>query len=142
MNSSSSVIIAANSYLFAHILKSHVTACGAEVVAITNDALELSALVESEQPTMVISEMFLSPFTNFEVLAYFCQLAKRTKILVISPYHNVAFVQAMLGAGVQGYLLTMPKKEELQTALYAIPSGGIILDTRLQHCFFHTLLAL
>lgn len=94
---------------------------GARVFAVANgfDALWLAA---KEQPSHILIEMYLPDITAFEVIQHIRQGLPAAKIIATSHEEGLYFLNMMLSAGADGYVLKHKLYKEL-LPMFEVPLG-------------------
>lgn len=85
-------------------------------------------VVLQTDPDVVVLDIFLPGRNGVDVAVEIGQHCPRTKVLVLSAFGDPEYVQAMLAAGVAGYLLKTSRPEKLVDAVHAVCSGSLVFD--------------
>jgi DNA-binding NarL/FixJ family response regulator len=97
---------------------------GLEIVSEVGDGPTLFSALEEVQPDFLLIDVTMP---DFEPLTAIRQIKARhpdMKILVISAYDDDAYVQGLLGAGVDGYHLKNQSLSDLRLAVQRVLDGG------------------
>ncbi|HET9070757.1 MAG TPA: response regulator transcription factor [Acidimicrobiales bacterium] len=85
------------------------------------------AAIAAEQPDVVLLDLFLPGASGVEVARELRQRCPSTSVLVLSAFADPEYVDAMLDAGVAGYLPKTARPEQLADAVRAVASGSTVL---------------
>jgi class 3 adenylate cyclase len=112
---------------------------GCSVIAQVSNADELLAVVASEQPDVVITDIKMPPTHTDEGLRAAHEIRTRfpeTGVLVLSQYAEPAYARQLLGDGERGvgYLLKdrVAQVGEFAAAVRTVADGGCVLDPTVQ----------
>jgi DNA-binding NarL/FixJ family response regulator len=94
-----------------------------EVIGEASDGLEVIALAEHLQPTVVLLDLVLPSLSGLEVTRRLSRSLPQTRILVLSMHANEAYVLQALRNGAAGYVLKDSPKEVLVQAVHEVASG-------------------
>ncbi len=98
------------------------------VIAEASDGLEVIRLVEKLQPDVVLLDLMMPGLNGLEVTR---QIAKSTKVLIVSMHANEAYVLEALWNGAFGYVLKDSNAQELIQAVRSVAEGHKYLSTQL-----------
>jgi DNA-binding NarL/FixJ family response regulator len=107
-----------------HILE---RAGGFSIAGEAGDGERAAELVAEVQPDVVLLDVRLPGVNGVEAARRMAESSPRSKILVLSAFDEVDYVQACLAAGVAGYLLKTTPADELVGAIRAACSGVVVL---------------
>jgi DNA-binding NarL/FixJ family response regulator len=85
-------------------------------------------LVAEHHPDVVLLDLRLPGINGVEVARRMAEVSPSTRVVVLSAFDEIDYVQAALGAGVAGYLLKTTPADELVGAVRAACSGVLVLD--------------
>lgn len=85
------------------------------------------AAIAAEQPDVVLLDLFLPGASGVEVARELRRRCPSTSVLVLSAFADPEYVDAMLDAGVAGYLPKTARPEQLADAVRAVASGSTVL---------------
>ena len=109
-----------------------------EVVASCGDLPSLLAIVESEQPDVVVTDIRMPPTSTDEGIRLAAMLRDdhpQIGVVVLSNYAEPAYALALLESGSEGraYLLKerVHDRAQLVTAIESVASGGSVLDSKI-----------
>ncbi|MHB8220507.1 MAG: response regulator [Acidimicrobiales bacterium] len=100
---------------------------GFVIVGETDDGERAATLVAETGPDVVLLDVRLPGVNGVEVARRVSALSPDTKVLMLSAFDEVDYVQACLAAGVAGYLLKTTPADELVGAIRAACSGVVVL---------------
>lgn len=105
---------------------------GVEVVGEAGDGHEAVTEIERTRPDVVVMDIAMPHLNGLEVTRRVRKKMPRTRVLVLSMYEDVDFVEQILEAGASGYLLKGSASAELLEALEVVRKGGTYLAARLE----------
>lgn len=92
------------------------------------DALKLSAVLK---PDVVLMDIAMPEMDGLEATQYFQKQYPAIKVLILSMYHEPAYVQAIMKSGARGYLTkNNANEEELVRAITTVYQGAIYIDAQ------------
>jgi DNA-binding NarL/FixJ family response regulator len=92
----------------------------------------LSDAVRRFIPDVVIAYFNALDTERIRQIRHIALAAPHVSILVIAPTTAASLIQEVFSAGARGYLLDMPSREELISALDRMRERGMVLDERLR----------
>jgi DNA-binding NarL/FixJ family response regulator len=95
-----------------------------EIVAELGDGKDLLATLERYQPDMLVTDVNMPNFEPIRTVKLIRERFPELKILIISAYDDDAYVQGLLGAGVNGYQLKDQPLGDLRLAVQRILEGN------------------
>jgi DNA-binding NarL/FixJ family response regulator len=95
-----------------------------EIVAELGDGQHILATLEQHQPDMLVTDVTMPNFEPISAITTIRERFPELKILVISAYDDDAYVQGLLGAGVNGYHLKDQPLGDLRLAVQRILEGN------------------
>jgi len=101
---------------------------GFEIVAQADNGREAIALVDSTRPDMLVLDVGLPDIDGAEVARTLRKMQPELRILALSVHEEPQFVQRMLKAGADGYVVKSAAAAELMDALRALRDGGTYLS--------------
>ena len=104
---------------------------GFEVVAEAADGDQALQAVDAHCPDVVLLDVRMPGANGVEVARRLASRAPKTRVLMLSAFDEVDYVQAALAAGAAGYLLKTTPGTELVGAIRAVSTGVTVLDPRL-----------
>jgi len=100
---------------------------GFEIVGEADDGGKVGDLVAETIPDVLLLDVRLPGANGVEVARRVGQVSPGTKVLMLSAFDEVDYVQACLAVGVAGYLLKTTPSDELVGAIRAACSGVVVL---------------
>ncbi|MDA8360054.1 MAG: response regulator transcription factor [Actinomycetota bacterium] len=100
---------------------------GFEIVGEADDGDKVEELVAETAPDVLLLDVRLPGANGVEVARRVAQASPGTKVLMLSAFDEVDYVQACLAVGVAGYLLKTTPSDELVGAIRAAYAGVVVL---------------
>lgn len=94
------------------------------VIGEATDGLEALAVVESQNPDLLIVDIRMPHLTGIEVVEKLRSENNLIKIVVLSMHDSEEYVLKSIKAGADGYLLKGSSKEEFLKAIQTVANGG------------------
>jgi two-component system response regulator NreC len=104
-----------------------------EVVGQAGDGKAVLAQALACRPDVVIMDVSMPELNGIQVTAQLRQAAPETQVVALTRHSEAGYVQQMLQAGAQGYVLKQAGGQELIDAIRAVAAGGSYLDTSLSN---------
>ncbi|MFO7672059.1 MAG: response regulator transcription factor [Bacteroidales bacterium] len=104
------------------LLLSHFPFIG-EVHEVSN-GLEFLQMLDSIEPDLVMMDINMPVMGGIEATKKALERYPDLKIIVLTTFHDEHFVEQMMIAGVEGYMLKRSTPEEFETAILRVSSGG------------------
>lgn len=95
-----------------------------DVIDEASNGVEALAVVERNNPDVLIVDIRMPELTGIEVVRKLKELSSQVKTLVLSMHDSEEYVVQSIEAGADGYLLKGSSKEEFLKALNTIAEGG------------------
>jgi DNA-binding NarL/FixJ family response regulator len=113
---------------------------GCNVVIQANDGLDLVAQIENAArlPDICILDIFMPRMNGYEALTKIKKRWPTVKTLILTGHNTDFYMQLMLQAGADGFLLKECEPEELETAIRSICSGDKHIPETVSYRFFRT----
>lgn len=102
-----------------------------KVIAEANDGQEVCALMEQYKPDVVVLDIQMPKLNGIEVSRWIRAQHLTAGILVLTAYDDEPYVQAVLQAGANGYLLKTAEPKEIVQAVIDVFNGKSVLDSAL-----------
>ncbi len=102
-----------------------------DVVAQANDGDEALALVRSEKPDVLVTDIEMPGRSGIDVAAAIAAERLGTRVVIVTTFARPGFLRRALDAGVGGYLLKDSPARELADAVRRVASGGRAIDPKL-----------
>ena len=100
---------------------------GVEVVGTSSTGEEAAELVRQARPDVIITQLDMQPKTAREIIEGLREASPDSRIIVLTLWDNLRYVQAISKMGIDAYLHKSSSTEELVATLGAItrePGGG------------------
>lgn len=94
-----------------------------EIIKEANNGLDLLEQMENDLPDIVLMDMNMPEMNGLEASKQIRQKYPEVKILVLTMHGSIDYIQKLIKAGAQGYLLKNTGKTELETAIRALIKG-------------------
>ncbi len=104
---------------------------GIEVVAETGDGREACRLVEQQRPDVAILDIQMPGLSGIEVTRWIRSEGLTCGILILTAYDDEPYVQAVLRAGANGYVLKTADPLEIASAVRDVYAGKSVFDAAL-----------
>ena len=101
---------------------------GLSVVGTAGSAEEAIDLLERLQPDVALVDVSLPGQSGLELARWASASAPAVRVVILSAYDDIAFVDEALNTGVAGYLLKTASGHELAEAVRAAADGVFVLD--------------
>jgi len=99
-----------------------------EVIGEADDGLAAIALVETQQPDVVVMDVSMPQLNGLKATETLKQLHPDVKILVLTRHTDRGYVEQLLRSGAKGYVLKQSASEELVRAVRRVAAGQIYVD--------------
>ena len=99
-----------------------------DVVGEASDGREALRLFCQTEPDVGVLDISMPDLNGIEVARRLSQECPHVKLLGLTVHEDRAYLQPLLEAGAQGYLLKRSAAEDLVRAIRAIAAGGTYLD--------------
>lgn len=100
-----------------------------ELIGTSNNAKEALALIDKQQPNIVLSDINMPEMNGIEFTRELKKKHPHIKVVALSMFGESNIISEMLNAGVSGYILKNTGKEELVNALNKVAAGGMFFST-------------
>jgi DNA-binding NarL/FixJ family response regulator len=104
---------------------------GIQVVAECGDGREAVRLVEEKHPDVAVLDIQMPGMTGIEVARWIREHDRTCGILILTAYDDEPYVQAVLRAGANGYVLKTADPMEIAQAVRDVYAGKSVLDAAL-----------
>ena len=94
------------------------------LVGVAQESHQIKTLLLQFHPDILLLDISVSGIIASEIIQFTQQTCPNTKILVFSTLNSPAYVQALLAAGISGYILKSEKPDVLLDGLRVIANGG------------------
>jgi DNA-binding NarL/FixJ family response regulator len=104
---------------------------GIEVAAECGDGREACRLAQLHQPDVAVLDIQMPEMTGIEVTQWMRANGMHTGILILTAYDDEPYVQAVLRAGANGFVLKTADPLEIAQAVRDVHAGKSVLDAAL-----------
>jgi HlyD family secretion protein len=94
-----------------------------QVVGVASDGEQAIALVDSLKPDVVLIDIEMPKMNGIEAASIINRRFPKCKILVLSSHESPKYVQQIISAGADGYILKTTPPEDLVTAIQSVCKG-------------------
>lgn len=102
-----------------------------QVVAEASSAEEALALIETCEPSYVLTDLSMRGMSGIELVAKLKLCAPDIGVIILSMHSCNEYVANALAAGARGYVLKDVPSQEIVAALHAVSAGGLYLSASL-----------
>jgi DNA-binding NarL/FixJ family response regulator len=95
------------------------------VAGTCTNAAESLDFLKNTHVDLVLLDINLPDMSGLDLCKIIKQTHPKIKILALSTFNQVSYVNKMLSNGASGYLLKNITKDELSQAIYAVMEGGV-----------------
>ena len=93
-------------------------------------------LCKVSKPDLVLMDVVMSGMNGILAARQIMKYLPRTKILILSNYHEYKYIRQMLDSGVIGYLAKDGITQDLITTIRSIMQGNIVLSPKVARTLF------
>lgn len=104
---------------------------GIEVVAEAGDGREAVQMIQKHAPDVAVLDIQMPHMTGIEVAQWMREQHLTSGILILTAYDDEPYVQAVLRAGANGYVLKTADPLEIAQAVRDVYAGKSVLDAAL-----------
>src|SRR5512142_370583 len=104
---------------------------GIEVVAETGDGREACRLVDEHRPDVAVLDIQMPGMSGIDVTRWIRAQGLTCGILILTAYDDEPYVQAVVRAGANGYVLKTADPLEIAQAVRDVNAGKSVLDAAL-----------
>jgi DNA-binding NarL/FixJ family response regulator len=104
---------------------------GIDVVAECGDGNEACRLIEQHRPDVAVLDIQMPGMTGIDVIHWLRKQDLPTGVLVLTAYDDDPYIQAVLRAGANGYVLKTADPMEIAQAVRDVYAGKSVLDAAL-----------
>lgn len=94
-----------------------------KIVGVANDGETAIALVETLEPDVVLIDIEMPKMNGIEATKIIAERFPNCKILILSSYEHQEYVQNIIVAGADGYILKTTSAKDLVTAIHSVCNG-------------------
>ena len=102
-----------------------------EVVGLAKDGVEALALIEQQQPDILLTDIEMPQMTGIELAQQLQKNANKIRVIVLTTFARSGYLRRALDAGVRGYLLKDSPSDKLAAAIRDIYKGGRVIAPEL-----------
>ena len=110
-----------------------------EVCGMAGSVQEALALVESEAPDLIVSDLTLPGRNGLELIKDLCATHPEIPVIVLSMHDELVYAERVLRAGGMGYVMKDTPPERLLEAIRVVMSGGVFASQNLTNQFLKAL---
>lgn len=103
-----------------------------EVIAEASTGEEAFELIHRLSPDVIIMDLSLPGMNGIEAMKKIKELKPEQRVLALTMHEDVLFLEKVLSAGGNGFVLKRAADEELLAAIKAVYRGEVYIDTSLQ----------
>jgi len=102
-----------------------------QVIAEASNGQEACALIEQHSPDVAVLDIQMPLMSGIEVTRWVRSKRLPTGVLVLSAYDDAPYIQAVLQAGANGYVLKNAEPHEIVQGVRDVYDGKSVLDAHL-----------
>ena len=102
-----------------------------QVIAEASDGEEACKLIEQHMPDVVILDIQMPKMTGIQVTRWIRAQRLTTGVLILTAYDDEPYVQAVLKAGANGYVLKSAEPQDILQGVRDVYNGKSVLDATL-----------
>ena len=110
-----------------------------EVIAEASNGQEACPLIETLKPDVAVLDIEMPRMSGIELTRWIRSRSLPVGVLVLTAYDDEPYVQAVLQAGANGYVLKTAEPDEIVQAVRDVFQGKSVLDATLAHRLFSRL---
>jgi len=99
-----------------------------QVLAEADNGRQATQLIDQEPPDVAVLDVQMPELSGIEVTRWIHTNYPRVGVLVLTAYDDEPYVQAVLRAGANGYVLKTASPEEIVRAVLEVAEGRDVLD--------------
>ena len=107
-----------------------------QVIAEASDGQEACELIEQHKPDVVVLDIQMPKMTGIEVTRWIRTHHLTTGVLILTAYDDDPYVQAVLQAGANGYVMKSAEPQEIVQGVRDVYNGKSVLDATLAQKLF------
>lgn len=129
MHADIKVMLVEDDDLFSGYLKELISRdSGLEIVAIANNGLESEKIAIKVKPDVILMDIVMPEMNGVEAASRIKKHLPDTVIIALSGYFKKEYIDNIIKAGANGYILKTSKKEEIVSAIKTAYYGGCVFD--------------
>ncbi len=102
-----------------------------QVVCEANDGREACDLIERDRPDVVVLDIRMPHMSGIEVTRWVRSRRLPVGVLILTAYDDDPYIQAVLQAGANGFVLKTAAPEEIISAVQDVYRGKTVLDSEI-----------
>jgi DNA-binding NarL/FixJ family response regulator len=107
-----------------------------QVVAEASNGQEACVLIEEHKPDVIVLDIQMPNMSGIEVTSWIRTHRLSTGVLILTAYDDDPYVQAVLKAGANGYVMKSAEPQEIVQAVRDVFNGKSVLDAALAQKLF------
>jgi DNA-binding NarL/FixJ family response regulator len=104
-----------------------------QVLAEADDGEKAIALIQKHHPDVVVLDIQMPKASGIEVTRWLRKTASKMGVLILTAYDEDPYVNAVLQAGANGFVLKTASPEEIVKAVKDVFEGKSVLDPTIAH---------
>lgn len=104
-----------------------------KVVAETGDGKTACELIGEKKPDIALLDIQMPGKSGIEVTRWIREQKMNVRVLMISAYDDIPFVQAAIKAGADGYIIKTAEPKEIVDAIFRIHRGERVFSAEVLH---------
>jgi DNA-binding NarL/FixJ family response regulator len=112
---------------------------GIKVIAEASNGKEACDLIQKVQPDVIVLDIQMPEMSGIEVVRWIRANHLPVGILILSAFDDSPYIQAVLQAGANGYVLKTAEPPEIVAAVIDVFNGKSVLDSSLAIKVFNTI---
>ncbi len=110
-----------------------------QVIAEASDGKEACELIEKQPPDVIVLDIQMPKMSGIEVTRWIRARHLTTGVLILTAYDDDPYVQAVLQAGANGYVMKSAEPQEIVQGVLDVYNGKSVLDATLAQKLFSRL---
>jgi DNA-binding NarL/FixJ family response regulator len=102
-----------------------------EVVAEAASGEEVIEILDGARPDLILLDLSMKGMGGLETTIELKRRSAKARVLVLTQHDEPVFLQRLLEAGANGYILKSARGDELMAAIRAVVAGGTYIDPTL-----------
>ncbi len=102
-----------------------------DLMAVVNDGDEAISVIETHRPDVVLMDIEMPKMNGIELMGIITQRFPELKILVLSTHQKKAYIQKIINAGADGYILKHAPDEDLIAAINLVNKGYSLFGAKI-----------
>ncbi len=107
-----------------------------QVIAEASDGQEACQLIEKQPTDVIVLDIQMPKMTGIDVTRWIRARHLTTGVLILTAYDDDPYVQAVLQAGANGYVMKSAEPQEIVQAVHDVFNGKSVLDAALAQKLF------